>query len=101
MVSVVRQLRKPQSEIQKFHGDALLYRRVMRQFMSKIVANTEDDEECLNYLEQYTGGGEAYRIVSDYEYLEELTNVWNKSAWLHPCMNWTFNEINLITSAVL
>jgi len=68
MLSVVRHLRKPHSEIFKFSGDPLTYNRFIRQFKTRVVPNTEDDDERLNFLEQFTSG-EAYKIVSSYAFL--------------------------------
>jgi hypothetical protein len=68
-MAVVRHLRKPVSDLRKFDGNPLEYRKFMRQFRSKIVNNSEDDDERLNFLEQYTIG-EAHRIVVGLSYLE-------------------------------
>ena len=67
--AVVCHLKKPPSELQKFGGDPLLYHRFMRQFRSRVVANCESSEECLNYLEQYTTG-EPQQIVIGYAYMD-------------------------------
>jgi hypothetical protein len=69
IASVVRHLRKPVTELSKFSGDPLEYKRFMRQFKTKILCNTDDDDERLNYLEQYTAG-EAQKIVSGLSYLD-------------------------------
>ncbi|KAL5010875.1 hypothetical protein ScPMuIL_013180 [Solemya velum] len=66
--SVVKQLRKPVSEIKKFGGSPMEYRRFVRQFQTKVVANTDDYEEKMNYLEQYTYG-EAHKVVSGFVHL--------------------------------
>ncbi|XP_064650125.1 uncharacterized protein LOC135501515 [Lineus longissimus] len=65
LVTMIQEMKKPQSDIKKFSGDPLEYRRFLRQFNSRIVANTIDSEEMINYLEQYTSG-EANRIVIGY-----------------------------------
>ena len=69
MVSVVRQLMKPMSDIHKFGGNPLDYKKFMRQFRSKVVMNCEDDEERLNFLEQFTVG-EPNTIVSGLSYMD-------------------------------
>lgn len=69
LMSVVRHVRKPISDIKKFGGDPLEYQKFMRQFNSRVVMNCDDFNEKLNYLEQYTFG-EANRIVSGFSYLD-------------------------------
>ena len=69
ILSVVRHLRKPVSDIRKFGGNPLEYHKFFRQFKTVVVNNTEDDDERMNYLDQYTVG-EANKIVSVYGYLE-------------------------------
>ncbi|XP_064624565.1 uncharacterized protein LOC135486033 [Lineus longissimus] len=70
--TMIKELKKPQSDIKTFCGDPLEYRRFIRQFESRIVTNTTSDEGRINYLEQYTGG-EAHRIVLGYSCLEAST----------------------------
>jgi hypothetical protein len=72
LMSVVRHLNKPVSQLEKFDGNPLCYHRFMRQFRSKVVANCDDPEECLNYLEQYTSG-DAQKIVIGLSYLDAET----------------------------
>ncbi|XP_014667134.1 PREDICTED: uncharacterized protein LOC106808795 [Priapulus caudatus] len=55
-------------EIKKFGGNALEFRRFLRQFQAKVVANTDDDEEKMNYLEQLTHG-EAHKVVSGFSHV--------------------------------
>nr|XP_006811748.1 PREDICTED: uncharacterized protein LOC102801727 [Saccoglossus kowalevskii] len=69
ILSVVRELKKPQSDIKCFGGDIMEYTKFMRQFKSRVVANTETDDERMNYLEQYTTG-EANTIFSGFGYLD-------------------------------
>jgi hypothetical protein len=69
MMSVVRELRKPQAELKRFSGDPLEYRRFLRQFKLKVESLTQDYDERMSYLDQYTTG-EANRIVSGYNHLE-------------------------------
>ncbi|XP_033758237.1 uncharacterized protein LOC117340586 [Pecten maximus] len=66
--SVVQHLRKPVAEVKKFSGDPLEYRRFIRQFHSKVVINTDDDDERMNYLEQLTFG-DAHKVVSGFSHL--------------------------------
>ena len=66
---VARLLRKPPTEIKKFEGDPMDYKRFLRQFNSSVVMNTETDEERMNYLEQFTTG-EANRVVCGFGYLD-------------------------------
>ena len=73
IMSVVRHLRKPVSDIRKFGGNPLEYHKFFRQFKAVVVNNTEDDDERMNYLDQYTVG-EANKIVSVYGYLEAASN---------------------------
>ncbi|XP_006819133.1 uncharacterized protein LOC102802549 [Saccoglossus kowalevskii] len=65
ILAVVRELKKPQSDINKFSGIPMQYRKFMRQFTSRVVANTSNAEELMNYLELYTVG-EANKIVTGY-----------------------------------
>ena len=69
MVYVVRQLRKPISDIHKFGGNPLDYKTFMRQFRSKVVMNCEDYEERLNFLEQFTVD-EPNKIVFGLSYMD-------------------------------
>ena len=69
VMSVVKHLRKPQSELFSFDGDPLSYKRFMRQFQTRVIINSENDDERFNYLEQFTSG-EAHRIVKGYGYLD-------------------------------
>ena len=69
VMAVVKHLTKPTFDLQKFDGEPLHYHRFMRQFRSKVVANCDDPEERLNYLEQYTTG-DARQIVIGFSYLD-------------------------------
>ena len=69
IAQVVKQLQRPPIELRKFSGNCTEYNKFIRQFESKVVANTDTDEERMNYLEQYTTG-EANRIVSGFGYLD-------------------------------
>ena len=62
---MVQHLRKPISEIKKFGGDPLEYRKFCRQFNARIVVNAETEEEKMTYLEQFTYG-EANKVVSGF-----------------------------------
>ncbi|XP_074641192.1 uncharacterized protein LOC141898938 [Tubulanus polymorphus] len=66
--SIVKHIKKPFVEIKKFDGNPLEYRRFIRQFNSRIAENTDDDDERLNFLEQFTIG-EANRIVTGLSYI--------------------------------
>ena len=68
VLSIVKHLKKPIAEIETFSGDPLQYKKFIRQFNSKVVTNTDDDDERMNYLEQYTSG-DANKIVTCYSYL--------------------------------
>ena len=48
VISIVRHLNKPAIEITKFGGIPLEYKRFMRQFETKIVCNTDNDDERLH-----------------------------------------------------
>jgi hypothetical protein len=67
--SVVKELRKPVSDIKKFAGDPLQYKKFLRQFESRVVTNTITSDERMNFLEQFTEG-EANKIVSGYNHLD-------------------------------
>ncbi|XP_046346812.2 uncharacterized protein LOC124127462 [Haliotis rufescens] len=69
IATVIRQLRKPVTDLMVFSGNPLEYRKFMRQFKTKILVNTDDFDERLNYLEQFTSG-EVCNIVSSYGYLD-------------------------------
>ena len=69
MHSVARQLKKPHVEVGKFSGDPLKYKQFVRQFEARIVANTDDDDERLTYLDHYTTG-EPNKIVCSLSYLD-------------------------------
>jgi hypothetical protein len=69
MDSVVKELRKPASDLKKFSGDPLEYRRFLRQYNARVVSNTTTSDERLNFLEQFTDG-EANKIGAGYSCLE-------------------------------
>ena len=66
--SIVQYLRRPIPEIKKFGGNPLEFRRFLRQFHAKVVLNTRDDDERMNYLEQLTYG-EANCCVAGFSHL--------------------------------
>jgi hypothetical protein len=68
-LELAKHLSKPKCDLQTFSGDPLLYNRFLRQFKAKVVANCDDPEERLSYLEHYTSG-EPQRIVIGYSYLD-------------------------------
>jgi hypothetical protein len=80
----------------------------MRQFNSRIVANTLTNEERMNYLEQYTSG-EANKIVLGYSTLDsdkgypavlkEFQDRYGDSdkiahAYIHKALNWPLIDAN-------
>ena len=69
IASIVQHLRRPPSQISKFGGNVLNYKRFLREFKSVIVSNCSDYDELLHYLEQFTIG-EPNRIVTSCSYLE-------------------------------
>ena len=69
VLNIAQHLSKPKMELQTFSGDCLQYHRFMRQFKAKVIANCDDPEERLNYLEQYTSG-EPRQIVIGFSYLD-------------------------------
>ncbi|XP_062610669.1 uncharacterized protein LOC134272455 [Saccostrea cucullata] len=68
LLIVAQELNKPKSEIQKFEGNPKDYQRFIRQFNTRVCANTSSYEERLNFLLQFTSG-EANRIVTGYSHL--------------------------------
>ncbi len=68
LLAVARELNKPKADIEKFGGNPMNYNRFLRQFNSRVTANTDSYEELLNFLMQFTTG-EAHRIVSGYSHL--------------------------------
>lgn len=69
MFMVTGELNKSKEEIQKFSGDPMDYSRFLRQFHSRIIANTTSFEERLTNLLQYTIS-EPNRIITGYSHLE-------------------------------
>ena len=68
MQSVGKFLKTPIPEIKKSDVDPLKYRKFIRQFYAKVVANSTDNNERMNYLVQMTYG-EAYRVVSGFSHV--------------------------------
>ena len=52
--SMVPELRKPHIEVARFSGDPLTYQKFVRQFETCILAVTDNEDERLAYLDQYT-----------------------------------------------
>ncbi|XP_050397841.1 uncharacterized protein LOC126815871 [Patella vulgata] len=69
ITDIVQHLRRPGTEIKKFGGNPIEFPQFMRQFLTKLVSCTSNDDERLNYLEQYTYG-QPNKIVCGYSYLE-------------------------------
>ena len=67
--TMVKLMRKPSPDIYKFDGNALLYRRFVRQFNNYVSAFCDNDDERLTYLEKFTTG-EAHRVVMGYSNLD-------------------------------
>ena len=67
VTSLVNHLRRPSTPLNKFSGDPWTYHRFMRQFRCKVVSNTDNEEDRLHFLEQYTSG-EAKRTVVGFSY---------------------------------
>ena len=106
--SMTKLMKKPPTDIEKFDGDALLYRRFVRQFNNYIGAFCENDYERLTYLEQFTSG-EAHRVVMGYTNLDsstgyaaamkELNNRYGNeeviaSAYVQKALNWPVIKIS-------
>ena len=66
--TMVKLIQKPTLDIDQFDGNAILYRRFVRQFNNYVSLFCENDHERLTYLEQFTTG-EAYRVVMGYSNL--------------------------------
>lgn len=95
-LSIVRHLRKPHSEIKGFSGDVLDYNRFVRQFNSVVATNSEDVEEQMNFLEQYTAG-EANRIVTGYSFLPARQGL--AAAWKE--LEDRYGDTNVIANAYI
>lgn len=68
--AIVKSLRKPNPDIKKFGGDPLEFRKFVRQFTAKIIANSDSDDENMNYLEQFTYG-EAGKVVQGFSHIND------------------------------
>ncbi|XP_038063125.1 uncharacterized protein LOC119733827 [Patiria miniata] len=68
LLAVVRQLKRPTPEIKRFSGEPVDYRKFIRQFNTKVAVHTDNDDERMSYLEQFTTG-EAYKVVSGFSHL--------------------------------
>ena len=105
---MVKLMRKPSLDIDKFDGDALLYRRFVRQFDNYVSAFCDNDHERLTYLEKFTTG-EAHRVVMGYSNLgshagyvaamraleERYGNEENiASAYVQKALNWPVIKIS-------
>ena len=67
--AVVRHLKKPSTDIKKFGGIPLEYHKFRRQLEFKIAVHCDNDDERINFLEQFTTG-EAHKIVTGLSYLD-------------------------------
>ena len=66
---MLKYIRKPDIELEKFTGDPMKYHKFIRRFKMKIIPTCADDDECLTYLEQFTSG-DAHRVVAGYSHME-------------------------------
>lgn len=71
MQSVVQYLRRPITEIKKFGGNPIQYRKCIRQSYNKVVVNSKDDDERFKYLE-YITYGEANIVSFGYSHLNAV-----------------------------
>jgi hypothetical protein len=55
-MSIVRHLKRPPTDIQRFDGNVLNFRRFVRQFNAMIIANCNYPDERMHYLEQFKTG---------------------------------------------
>ena len=69
ILSIAHHLKMPLADLEKFDGDPLRYKQFMRQFQTKIVQHSDNDDERFQFLEQYTSG-EPHRIVQSLSYLD-------------------------------
>lgn len=69
MYDVVKELRKPVSEIEKFDDNPLKFKKFMRQFQTRVLNNASTADERINFLEQFTTG-KANDIVSGFSVLD-------------------------------
>ena len=67
--NVLKYLRKPDIELEKFSGDPMKYHKFIRRFKMKIIPACADEDERLTYLEQFTSG-DAHRVVVGYSHME-------------------------------
>ena len=63
--TMIKLMGKPCPDIDKFDGNALLYRRFVRQFNNYVSAFCDKDHERLTCLEKFATG-EAHRVVMGY-----------------------------------
>ena len=69
LLSMVHNLKKPVMDIKKFDGNPTEYKRFLRQFETKVSVHCDNDDERMNFLEQYTMG-EPHKIVCGLSYLD-------------------------------
>ena len=70
LTSVVRTLRKPTFDVEKFDGNPMKYTRFMRDFATNILSFCDTDSERMSSLTQYTCG-EARRVVLGFTHLND------------------------------
>ncbi|XP_077978759.1 uncharacterized protein LOC144434179 [Glandiceps talaboti] len=67
LLAMAFEFHRPKSELKKFSGDVMEYKRFIRQFNLKILAYTTDDEDRMNFLDQYTTK-DANKIVTSHSH---------------------------------
>ena len=70
LVSIVRTLRKPSFQVEKFDGNPMKYRRFMRDFTTNVLQFCDSDSEKMASLTQYTTG-EAKQVVLGFTHLSD------------------------------
>ena len=68
MEALVRRMNIPRSQVTKFDGDPMIYRRFINSFKSKIEAVTDTNLDRMEYLLDFTEG-EAHSIIVGYSHL--------------------------------
>ena len=86
----------PQRQISVFHGDPLQYKSFIKSFEQLIESKTDDAQQRLYFLEQYTAG-EAQNLVRSYFHLPPADGFKEAKAQLE----WHFGNPFKISSAFL
>ncbi|XP_077998381.1 uncharacterized protein LOC144451421 [Glandiceps talaboti] len=69
VITMMRELQLPKREMKKFGGDVMEFRKFIHQFKTRVEDNTQDDDERILLLEQYTIG-EAKMVVEIYTHVD-------------------------------